>query len=251
MGWGLTSKLITGKLVSLVFPPLCVACREPVGEAGFCASCWSGLTLLDGPSCACCAMPFAADLGAEIFCAACLADPPAFDRARAIFSYDEKSKGPILALKHADRLDLVPGFARWLERTGGAMIAEADLIVPVPLHPWRLWRRRYNQAAELARMLARRAGKAYAPELLIRRRPTPSQGAMVSAAARRRNVAGAFEVPESGRAVLAGKTVLLVDDVMTTGATVREAAKSLKKAGASKVLVLTLAFVVRGQEMLI
>jgi ComF family protein len=248
MGPSLTSKL-TNSLANLLFPPLCVACREPVGEAGFCAVCWSGLTLLDGPSCACCAMPFAAELGAETLCAACLAEPPAFDRARAIFSYDDKSKGPILALKHADRLDLVPGFARWLERAGGSMIAQADLIVPVPLHPWRLWRRRYNQAAELARMLARRAGKAYAPDVLVRRRPTPSQGAMVSAAARKRNVAGAFEVPESGRAILRGKNVLLVDDVMTTGATVREAAKALKKAGAEKVLVLALAFVVRGQEL--
>lgn len=249
MGPPLTSKRLTSKLVDMVFPPLCVACREPVGEAGFCAACWSGLTLLDGPGCACCAMPFTTDLGEGMVCAACLAEPPAFDRARAIFSYDEKSKGPILALKHADRLDLVPGFARWLERTGGAMIAEADVIVPVPLHVWRLWRRRYNQAAELARMLARRAGKPYAPALLVRSRATPSQGAMVSAAARKRNVAGAFEVPESER--VKGKTVLLVDDVMTTGATAREAAKALKKAGAAKVLVLTLAFVVRGKEITI
>ena len=242
---------LTSKLANVVFPPLCVACREPVGEAGFCASCWSGLTLLDGPSCACCAMPFAADLGAETLCAACLAEPPAFDRARAIFSYDEKSKGPILALKHADRLDLVPGFARWLERVGRELIDGSDVIVPVPLHRFRLWRRRYNQAAELARALARRGNKIYAPDLLARRRATSSQGAMVSAAARRRNVAGAFEVPESAKASLRGKKVLLVDDVMTTGATVREAAKALKKAGAQKVLVLTLAFVVRGQEMLI
>jgi len=246
MGTSLASN-VTSAAIGLLFPPLCVACREPVGEAGFCAACWRDLTFLDGPACACCGMPFPAEAGPETRCAACLAEPPSFDRARAVFSYDDNSKGPILALKHADRLDLVPGFARWLERTGAAMIAECDLVAPVPLHPWRLWRRRYNQAAELARALSRRGGKVYAPDILVRRRATPSQGAMVSAAARRRNVAGAFEVPESEP--VKQKSVLLIDDVMTTGATVREAAKALKKAGAAKVLVLALAFVVRAQEM--
>ena len=211
--------------------------------------CWSGITFLDGPACECCGLPFAFDPGPGTRCGACLSQPPAFDRARAIFAYDEKSRGPILALKHADRLDLVPGFAQWLARSGQALLAETDLIVPVPLHRLRLWRRRYNQAAELARRLAARSGKAVAPDALARIRPTESQGAMASAGARRRNVRGAFRVPDPTR--VAGRNVLLVDDVFTTGATVDACAKALKRAGAAKVQVLALARVVKAAEALI
>jgi predicted amidophosphoribosyltransferase len=135
----------------MLFPPLCIGCRTPVADAGFCAACWSGLTFLDGPACACCGLPFPVALEGENLCAACLAKPPAFDRARAILAYDENSRGAILALKHADRLELVPGFARWLARAGQGLIAESDMIVPVPLYRSRLWQRRYNQSAELAR----------------------------------------------------------------------------------------------------
>ena len=118
-----------------------------VSEPGLCASCWSGIAFLDGPGCACCGLPFSVEMEGENFCAACLVRKPAFDTARAILAYDDKSRGAILALKHADRLDLVPGFSRWLGRTGRASLADCDLIVPVPLHRWRLWQRRYNQSA--------------------------------------------------------------------------------------------------------
>ena len=144
-------KLKSG-LLDLLFPPLCIICREPLGGGhGFCAACWMEIVFLDGPVCDCCGLPFGVDPGEGTLCAACLAKPPAYDRARAILVYDQASRGPILALKHADRLELVPGFAHWLERSGRALLADADLIVPVPLHRFRLWRRRYNQAAELAR----------------------------------------------------------------------------------------------------
>ncbi len=165
--------------------------------------------------------------------------------ARAIMRYDEASKQPILALKHADRLDLVPGFAQWLSRSGRELIAQADVIVPVPLHPRRLWTRRYNQASELARVLAQMNRKPFAPLALLRARRTPSQGDMASARARRRNVRGAFVVPRGRAGAFQGKTVLLVDDVLTTGATVEACARALKRAGAAKVLVLALARVVR------
>ena len=125
-----------------------------------CAACWQKIQFLDGPMCACCGLPFELDPGGETLCAACHASPPAFDKARAVMRYDEKSRGPILALKHADRLDLTPAFARWLERGGRALLDEADLILPVPLHPSRLWSRRYNQSAELARVLGRPDGQA-------------------------------------------------------------------------------------------
>lgn len=237
------------RLLDLLFPPMCIACRVPVGAPGFCADCWSRVRFLDGPLCACCGVPFAAAPDSETLCAACLARPPAYDRARAILAYDDVSRAPVLALKHADRLDLVPGFALWLERTGRALLADCDLIVPVPLHPFRLWRRRYNQAAELARALARRCSRPADPLALARSRPTPSQGAMPSARARRRNVLGAFRVPDPRR--VAGRNILLVDDVLTTGATAEAAARALRRAGARSVAVLALARVVRETEVTI
>jgi ComF family protein len=229
-------------LLDLVLPPLCIVCREPVPQnGGLCPACWAAVHFLDGAACARCGMPFEVDPGGETLCAACHARPPAFDAARAAMRYDENSKGPILALKHADRLDLVPGFAAMLARIGREMIGEADIVIPVPLHRWRLWRRRYNQAAELARHLAGAAGLTCDAGALIRRRPTPSQGQMASAKARRRNMHGAFAVPPAKKPALAGKCALLVDDVMTTGATLDACAKALKRAGLRKVYAVVLA----------
>jgi ComF family protein len=240
---------IAKPVLDLLFPPLCVRCRAPVTDMGFCAGCWSGLTFLDGTACTCCGLPFPVALEGENLCAACLAKPPAFDRARAILAYDENSRGAILALKHADRLELVPGFARWLARTGQGLIAESEMVVPVPLYRSRLWLRRYNQSAELARRLARDRKLVFDPSALVRSRATPSQGAMASAKARRRNVLGAFKVPDPGR--VAGKHILLLDDVLTTGATADACARALKRAGAGKVFVLALARVVKASDMLI
>lgn len=236
-------------VLDLLFPPLCIGCRVPVADSGFCAACWGKLTFLDGPACACCGLPFPVALEGDNLCAACLAKPPAFDRARAIMAYDENSRGAILALKHADRLELVPGFARWLARTGQSLIAGSDVIMPVPLHPSRLWQRRYNQSAELGRRLARDWKRDFDPFALVRSRATQSQGAMTSAKARRRNVLGAFKVPDPGR--VAGRTVLLLDDVLTTGATAEACARALKRAGAARVQVLALARVVKASDVLI
>ena len=236
-------------LLDVLFPPLCLGCRQTVAEPGFCAACWSAITFLDGPGCACCGLPFAVALDGDTLCAGCLANPPAFDKARAILSYDDHSRRAILALKHADRLDLIPGFTRWLGRSGRALLEECDLIVPVPLHRVRLWRRRYNQAAELARRLAGDWQRVYEPFALVRSRATKSQGAMTGAKARRRNVLGAFKVPDPGK--VAGKRVLLLDDVLTTGATVEACARALKRAGAERVHVLVLARVVKAQDVLI
>ena len=235
----------TGRAVlDLVYPPLCIGCRAQVAEPGaLCAACWQKIRFLDGPMCAACGQPFEFDPGEGTLCAACHAHPPAYDKARAVMRYDESSRGPILALKHGDRLDLSPAFVRWLDRGGRALLDEADLIVPVPLHPSRLWRRRYNQSAELARGLARLSAKPCDVLALSRSRATPSQGAMRSAKARRRNMLGAFQVRL--KSAIAGRNILLVDDVLTTGATVDACARALKRAGAAKVLVLALARVVR------
>src|SRR6185437_13010335 len=221
----LPARLYRGVL-DLLFPPLCVACRAHVADPGsLCSQCWGDISFIEGP--------------------ACHAKPPRFDRALSVMRYDEASKKLVLALKWADRLDLSPAFARWMERSGRALLDEADVIVPVPLHRFRLWRRRYNQAAVIAQGLARSRGAAYEPLLLQRLKPTPSQGKMPSAKARRRNMLGAFAVPKARRAEVKGRTVLLVDDVLTTGATLDACARSLKRAGAARVLALTLARVVR------
>ncbi|MGH6871864.1 MAG: ComF family protein [Rhizomicrobium sp.] len=237
-------------VLDLVYPPLCAICRRPVSEAhALCAACWSGIAFLDGPACACCGAPFEIDPGPDTLCAACHAEPPAFERALSVLRYDDASKKPILALKRADRHDLVPAFARWLERAGRDLLAETDLLVPVPLHRRRLWQRRYNQAALLALKLGKLTGKPADPLALTRIKPTPSQGEMPSAKARRRNVRGAFKVVD--RKAVAGRSVLLIDDVFTTGATVSACARALKRAGARKVLVLTVARVVRAANVAI
>ncbi|MDE1986711.1 MAG: ComF family protein [Alphaproteobacteria bacterium] len=234
------------QVLDILYPPVCIGCREQVSEPGaLCPDCWQALHFLDGPVCAVCGLPFEVDPGSEMLCAACHAHPPAFDKARAVLRYDDTSSRPVLALKYADRLDLVPAFGRWLERAGRELLAGSDLLVPVPLHRIRLWRRRYNQAAELARALSRLGGIAANPLALSRIRATPSQGDMPSASARRRNVRGAFTVQDKYKPVVVGKRILLVDDVLTTGATASACAKALKRAGANKVFVLALARVVR------
>ncbi len=239
-------------LLDFVYPPLCIACRAPVAEAhALCAACWNGVSFLDGPACAHCGLPFEIDPGPGTLCAGCHAHPPAFDRARAVMRYDEASKAPILALKRADRLDIAPAFARWLARSGAELIAETELIVPVPLHRIRLWQRRFNQSALLATGLSRLTEIAADPLALTRTRATKSQGAMPSASARRRNVRGAFTVAAGRADAVKGRVVLLVDDVYTTGATLNACAKALKKAGAERVLALTLARVVRPPAELI
>ena len=187
-----------------------------------------------------CGTPFEYEPGFGERCIVCTARPRAFGRARAACLYDEHSRELVLQMKHADRTDLSGLFARWLSRSARELVEEADVIVPVPLHRLRLLRRRYNQAAEIARPLARLAGLDYLPDALVRRRHTASQGGR-TAGGRRRNVQGAFVVPENRRAGVAGRRVLLVDDVLTTGATAEACARALKAAGAADVTLAVVA----------
>lgn len=204
------------------------------------------LTFLDDPCCASCGYPFDhAVVGISAFdllCAACLARRPAYATARSAFQYDEASRPMILAFKHGGHTDRVDFFAAQLHRAGRVALSEADLIMPVPLHRLRLLQRRFNQSALLARALSKRCGVPVDPHTLLRIRRTPSQGGL-SAKGRRRNVQGAFTV--SDKTHIKGQRIVLIDDVMTTGATLESCARTLKRAGAARVDVLCLARVVR------
>lgn len=219
-------------------------------SAGLSADGWGRIAFLEAPVCDGCGDAFDFDRGAGARCAACEARPRAFDRARAAATYDEHSRGLILALKHGDRTELAALFARWLSRSAADLLVDADVLVPVPLHRLRLLSRRYNQAAEIARALGRTSRVAYAPDALVRRRDTGTQGGR-SGGGRRRNVQGAFVVPNARRRLVEGRRVLLIDDVITTGATAEACARALKAGGASAVDLATVARVPSGRNLAI
>ncbi|MEZ5920775.1 MAG: ComF family protein [Parvularculaceae bacterium] len=224
-----------------LLPPLCPSTGEPVSEPGaISARAFAALQFIDDPVCASCGAPFAYEVGEGALCGACLADPPAFESARAAIVYDDESHGLVVAFKYSDRTDLAPLFARWMARAGGWLITPQSLLAPVPLHWRRLFARRYNQAATLALALNRIAGGVFAPMLLEKKRPTPPQKAL-SAEQRKRNVRGVFAVREGERERLRGAHVVLIDDVMTTGATLSSAARTLRRAGAARVDAIVLA----------
>ncbi len=234
-----------GAALGLLLPPRCLVCGGVVEGAGaVCAACWPGITFLGPPCCSACGYPFEFDPGQGALCGSCAAARPSWRRARAVIAYDDASRAPVLAFKHRDRIDAAPAFGGWMARAGAELLEHAELLVPVPLHRTRLIRRRYNQAALLAHAAATASGVKAAVDVLLRTRRTPSQGRL-SPPARRRNVAGAFAV-RSGRAeLIRGRHVVLVDDVMTTGATAEACTRTLLRAGAAAVDVLTLARVVR------
>lgn len=232
-------------VLDALLPPQCLSCRALVDRPGqLCPDCWSRIGFIADPVCACCGRPFDYDLGSGTLCGACVRVPPAYARARSVFRYDDASRPLLLGFKHADRTEAAPALGAWLRRAGSILLAEADLVAPVPLHRWRLLRRRYNQAALLAGALVRGTAVPAVMDLLERRRATPSQGGL-SRAQRRRNVQGAFAVRDRHRDRARGRTVLLVDDVLTTGATAEACTRVLLQAGAARVDVLTLARVVR------
>jgi ComF family protein len=233
-------------MLDLILPPLDTA-GAPALTSGLTADIWSRITFLETPVCDGCGAPWEFDPGPGVRCAACVARPRAYDRARAACLYDENSRDLVLKLKHADRTDLAPVLARWLLRSGRDLLDEAEVIVPVPLHRWRLLSRRYNQMAEIARPLGALTGVAVAPDALIRVRRTESQGGK-SAAGRRRNVAGAFAVPPARRPRIDGRRVLLIDDVLTTGATAHACPRALKAVGAAAVDLAVIAKVRAGAD---
>jgi ComF family protein len=231
-------------LINAVLPPQCLACDALVATPGnLCADCWSDTKFITAPHCSVCGVPYSFDPGADAVCGACIRARPLYDRARAVLRYDDLGRRLVVSFKHGDRTHGAPTFGRWLARAGAELIADADLVAPVPLHRLRLMRRRFNQSAMLAQAVCQSStgeGLEFAPDLVLRRRHTPSQAGL-NATQRRQNVRNAFAVNPRRTGQLEGRRVLLVDDVFTTGATVSECARVLLKAGAAAVDVLTVA----------
>ncbi len=236
-------------LVDFVLPPRCPLTGEMVDSQGMVSpDAWKTLSFIAPPYCGACGHPFefavADGGGAAMLCAACLAEPPQYTKARAAMTYNDHSRDFILGFKHGDQTQSVVAMVPWLYQAGLEFWKDADVITPVPLHPWRLLRRRYNQAGLMGRVMADRTKIKFIPDILLRTRHTPVQGHL-NASERHKNVASAFSIHEKRLADVMGKNIVLIDDVYTTGSTVNECAKILKKAGAGNVYILTLARVVK------
>jgi len=232
-------------VAGVALPQLCPSCRELVEDAGLCAACWSKLSFIRRPYCERLGTPFPFDSGAGLLSMEAIADPPAYGRARAAVRYDDVAAKLVHALKYGDRLDLAPMMGRWMAVAGGELLADADALVPVPLHWRRQWARRFNQSALLAENIAAQSSRKVAHYALKRVKATAQQVGL-DKTARGHNVQGAFRVPERGRAEVIGRKLILIDDVLTSGATIDVCARTLLRAGASSVDVLVFARVVAG-----
>lgn len=239
---------LCGIALDLVFPPACLACRKATaGHDALCPACWGRISFIERPYCERLGTPFPYDLGMEgLHSPEAIADPPVYGRARAVARFEE---GPVRTLVHRlkynDRMELARPLGLWMARAGREILAEADLLVPVPLHRRRLIWRRFNQANALAISVAQMCDKSVDPFALVRVKPTAPQVGLTRAQ-RATNVQGAFAVPEEARLAVEGRAIVLVDDVMTSGATLNAAARALLRAGAKRVDVLVFARVVTG-----
>lgn len=233
----------TGRTLNVALPPLCPACRGLVGENGLCASCWAKLSFIAPPYCERLGIPFAYDPGPGMLSMQALANPPAYQRARAAVRYDDIARKLVHALKYGDRIELAPLMGRWIARAGHELLSNADALVPVPLHWRRLWMRRFNQSMLLAKAISYASGVPIAETALKRVKATVQQVGL-SKTERAQNVQGAFRVPPESKAAVKGRRLILVDDVLTSGATSDACARALLRAGAANVDVLVFARVV-------
>ncbi|MFL6815396.1 MAG: ComF family protein [Bradyrhizobium sp.] len=229
--------------LDVALPTLCVACREPVHGDGVCADCWAKLSFIAPPFCPRLGIPFVYDPGPGLLSMEAISDPPAYGRARAAVRYDDVARTLVHALKYQDRTDLAPAMGRWMARAGRELIGEADALIPVPLHWRRGWSRRYNQSGALARVIEKQTGAKVVSEALRRVRPTQQQIGL-SRAQRASNVQGAFKVAPDRQSEIQGRRVVLIDDVLTSGATVDACARALLRAKAASVDVVVFARVV-------
>lgn len=237
-----------GRALDMVYPPVCLSCRRATADHGaLCPDCWGQMRFIERPYCERLGVPFDIDLGQPgLLSPQAMADPPAFARARAAVRFDE---GParilVYRFKYYDRLEVGRTMARWMARAGAELIADADALAPIPLHWTRLASRRYNQAAVLAQALTRETGVPTIARALDRVKATAPQVGL-SRAQRAGNLQGAFRAPEEARLAILDKAIVLVDDVLTSGATANAAARALLRGGARRVDVLTFARVVTG-----
>ena len=246
-------------LVDFVFPPRCPMNGQVVeGQGMLTSEAWQNLNFINDPQCVRCGMPFEfmQDSANEIsndnsnnnshqLCGACIKYPPIFNQARSVLVYNDASRDIILGFKHGDKTQNVATFAPWLRQAGDDMLRRADFLMPIPLHPFRLMKRRFNQSGILAQYLSKEINIPVLIEGLIRTRSTPVQGHL-RRDERKKNVRHAFSLHPSSKALIKNKNIVLIDDVFTTGATVTECAKTLLKNQAGTVSVLTLARVVKG-----
>jgi ComF family protein len=231
--------------LGLLYPPTCVTCQAATGEPhALCAACWSSIRFIERPFCERLGLPFAVDLGQPLLSPAAIADPPVFGRARAVAEYDGTASLLVHRLKYNDRLELARAMGGMMVRAGAELLADADVIVPVPLHRWRLWWRRFNQAMALAKVVSCESCVPCDPFLLARVKRTRRQVGLTKAQ-RQDNLQGAFRVPTEAKAKLKDKRVLLVDDVLTTGSTANAASRALLRGGAASVDILAFARVVQ------
>ncbi len=229
------------KLLNLILPPRCIKCRNIVEKSGgLCSYCWSKIEFITKSNCSICGFPFEYDMGVDTPCAACIAKKPPYDKAVAVFIYNDKSSDLITYFKYGDKIHAASTFAELMYNKCRDQIDDADIIIPVPLHPKRLLRRRYNQSALISNHINRLSGVDTIPDLMSRKKNNVPQ-ASLSKKERLQNVKGAFSIKKKYINILQNKNIILIDDVMTTGATVSECAKVLKKSGASKVEIITLA----------
>ncbi len=234
--------------LDLIYPPACLCCRAATAAHGaLCPTCWGQINFIEKPFCNRLGTPFAYDLGIEgLLSPEAMAHPPVYTRARAVARFED---GPVRQLVHRlkyhDRMELAEPLGAWMARAGSELLAAADLLVPVPLHRRRLMWRQFNQAQALAASVGRACGKKVDPFLLRRvKRTAPQVG--LSRAQRATNVQGAFAVPEEAKPFVEARAIVLIDDVLTSGATINAAARALLRAGAARVDVLVFARVVSG-----
>lgn len=230
-------------VLDIALPTLCVSCREPVDGEGVCATCWAKLSFIEPPYCPRLGIPFVYDPGPDMLSMEAIASPPAYHRARAAVRYDDVARTLVHSLKYQDRTDLAPAMGRWMARAGRTLLTEADMLVPVPLHWRRAWRRRYNQSGALAKVIERQSGVKVNADVLRRVRATEQQIGL-SRAQRATNVQGAFQVSADRQSEVQGRKIVLIDDVLTSGATLDACARALLRAKAAQVDALVFARVV-------